>query len=500
MMVPVIISVAIVFVVILFLVITNLIYVASPNEALIFAGAKEGYRVIKGGKGILIPLLETVHRMDLTLIAIDVAVTDAYSKGGIPLDVSGVANVKVAGERPELDNAIQRFVGLNRKQIEMVAKDTLEGALRGIVATMTPEELNENKAKFESALEGEARDSLRLLGLSLDTLKVQSVSDKVDYLSAIGEKDKASLFQRARIAEAKNKGEADIQSAENKQIAEIANLDGQIRTLQAEAARRILNAKTAGTAMVAEEEGRVKALVARAKADVGVQTARIDQVRLQLEADVVAPAEAQMEASIREARGNAAKISEEGRAVAEGFKALVEQWQKTGGAAREILLLQKLDQILGTLMSSVEGVHVDRYSILANPGEKGEGGNGGRGSDFSMELMKTLENLKGGAGLDVVKGLANLTGSGSDGKAQVRVKPAREAAVSPSLARAQEASRRRAEEKGRDAAAAERQAQAEAQVRANRQKELQKARFELEPQAPARLQVKRRPVAKARRV
>lgn len=416
-MIPALLTIAVIFFLALSAIISNLIYVCSPNEALIFAGgtskdatgAAKGYRVIKGGKGVRIPLLETVHRMDLTLISIDVAVAGAYSKGGIPLNVAGVANVKVAGRSPELDNAIQRFLGLSRDQIEAVAKDTLEGALRGIVATMTPEDLNENKAAFERALESEARDSLQKIGLSLDTLKIQSVEDRVGYLSAIGEKEKAALFQRARIAEATNQGQSSIRSSENRQEAEIAKLEAEIEMTKAEGDRRVTNAVTAGDAMVAEQIGHVKAVVSRARADLDVQKARIEQIRLKLQADVVEPAKADMEARIRAARGKASKIREEGRAMAEGLKSLVKEWKAAGSAGREILLLQKLEPVLETLMSSIDGVEVNRYAVLANDSASGEGGHGGGGSG-AMALMRSLEKLNSGTGLDVVKSIGNITG------------------------------------------------------------------------------------------
>ena len=46
---------------------------------------------------------------------IEVAVQGAYSKGGIPLNVHGIANVKIAGEQPVLDNAIERFLGVDAR-------------------------------------------------------------------------------------------------------------------------------------------------------------------------------------------------------------------------------------------------------------------------------------------------------------------------------------------------------------------------------------------------
>ena len=78
--------------------------ICQPNEVLIFSGRKRrltdgsqvGYRVIQGGRGFRIPLIEKVDRLRLNTIPIDLTVTNAYSKGGIPLTVRAIANVKVA--------------------------------------------------------------------------------------------------------------------------------------------------------------------------------------------------------------------------------------------------------------------------------------------------------------------------------------------------------------------------------------------------------------------
>ena len=84
----------------------NLLYICGPNEVLIFAGGKSivggnpvGYRIVKGGMSLRRPLVERVERMDLTNMTVEVSVVGAYSKGGIPLAVQGVANLKVAGHQ-----------------------------------------------------------------------------------------------------------------------------------------------------------------------------------------------------------------------------------------------------------------------------------------------------------------------------------------------------------------------------------------------------------------
>jgi len=125
-------------------IISRIIYICPPNEVLIFSGGQRklpapddenrtvGYRIVQGGRGIRIPLIEVVDRMDLTNMIIEVTVKNAYSKGGIPLSVAGIANIKVPGEEPLLNNTLERFLGKSRDEIMKIARETLEGNLRGV--------------------------------------------------------------------------------------------------------------------------------------------------------------------------------------------------------------------------------------------------------------------------------------------------------------------------------------------------------------------------------
>src|SRR6478609_4529745 len=177
-----------------------LLRICRPNEILIFSGRKHktsdgrtvGYRVVFGGRGVRVPVVETVSQMDVSLISVPIAVQGAYSEGGIPLNVHAIANIKVSTDRRYVGNAIERFLGKDRTEIARVAKETLEGHLRGVLATMTPEELNQDRLKFSRHLEESAGPDLEKLGLELDVLKIQHVTDDGNYLESIG---------RQRIAE-----------------------------------------------------------------------------------------------------------------------------------------------------------------------------------------------------------------------------------------------------------------------------------------------------------
>ena len=95
-----------------------------------------------------------------------------------------IANLKISGNPAQVRNAFERFLGMQPQQIAAVARQTLEGVLREVVAQLTPEEVNEDRLKFARSLGDEAELDLQKLGLHLDTLKIQHVHDDRQYLEA----------------------------------------------------------------------------------------------------------------------------------------------------------------------------------------------------------------------------------------------------------------------------------------------------------------------------
>ncbi|MEL7509191.1 MAG: SPFH domain-containing protein [Cyanobacteria bacterium J06554_1] len=389
------------------LIIRNLYYICQPNEVLIFAGAQQrlgqktvGYRLVKGGSSIRKPLVEKALRMDLTNMIIELKVANAYSKGGIPLQVDGVANIKVAGEEPAIHNAIERLLGKSRKEIEKIAKETLEGNLRGVLASLTPEQVNEDKIAFAKSLLDEAEEDLEKLGLVLDTLQIQNISDNVRYLDSIGRKQQAQLQRDARIAEAKAQAASAIQTAENEKITAVRRIDRDTGIAEAEAERRIQDALTKRGAVVAEVEAEIASELVRFQSDIPVQQERIKQITEQLKADVIAPAEAECKRAIEAAKGDAAQIVEDGKAQAEGTKQLAESWRAAGDNARDIFLLQKLETLLKTLSATVPEVNVQNVTVI-------DGQTGGT----AKQAIAIMEQLKQTTGLDIANVVNNLTGN-----------------------------------------------------------------------------------------
>ena len=383
-------------------IIRNLLYLCGPNEVLIFFGRERklpngrriGYRIIKGGRGYRWPMLERVESLDLTNMTITVEVKNAFSKGGIPLTVQGVANVKIAGDEPLINSAIERFLGKDRAELIKIIKDTLEGNLRGVLAGLTPEQVNEDKLAFAHSLVEEAEADLKRMGIVLDTLKIQNVTDDVGYLDAIGRKRSAELQMRSVIAEAQAKAQAAIRDAENLQATQMRVVDTQIDIAKAAAARAIADAQTRKGALVAERRAQVAKELARAQAEIPVQEARREQMKLQLDADVLRPAAAQRSALEAKARADASVVTESGKATVNALDQFVTAWQASGGTARDVMMMEKLAGIARALSATVEGTRIDRLALMSGSADAGT---------LPKALVDAASRLKAATGFDLAQ-------------------------------------------------------------------------------------------------
>lgn len=137
-----------------------------------------GYRVVRAGRVFRVPLIERSDAMDLTPIEVDSWIRGAYTKGGVPVDVRFRARVEIARDEHLVGNAVERFLGRDHEEIGRVARETLEGALRGIAAQLTVDELREDSQKVAAYLGAEAEDDLAKLGLAMQTLHLLDVESR----------------------------------------------------------------------------------------------------------------------------------------------------------------------------------------------------------------------------------------------------------------------------------------------------------------------------------
>lgn len=420
-------------IVVIMITISRLLLICHPNEVIILSGRKRtladgsivGYRIIRGGRAIRVPLIERAARMSLETIPLELMVQNAYSKGGIPLKVEAIANVKIDSTEPTFGNAVERFLAKSQGEIHEIAKDTLEGNLRGVLATLTPEEVNEDRLKFAESLISEADMDLKQLGLQLDTLKIQNVSDEAGYLDSIGRRKTAEVLSAARTAEAVRAAEAEESEATSKQRAEVAKAKAEQeiqsaridrdRTVQVTQARaqqevetentnlRIKKAELEKAAIIKEKEAEVAGEIARVQYEQHMEEERIVLQQKRLMADVIEPARAKREAMELEARGEAASILENGNANIAVLVRMIETWKTAEGQGEKIFLMNMLPDIIAHLSETVANVQIDKLSIIDGGGD-GKSGTARAVTQLPSAVISMAEMIGNATGVDILGG------------------------------------------------------------------------------------------------
>jgi flotillin len=382
------------------------LYICPPSQILVFSGRKHkladgstvGFKVLHGGRGFRWPVLEQVSRMDVRLYGVEVSVQNAFSKGGIPLTVHAIANVKIATDPKHVHQAVERFLNAPPQQIVLVAQQTLEGVLREVLSQLTPEEVNQDRLKFAESLVNNAKDDFDKLGLELDVLKVQHVSDDQKYLQNLGRAQIAAMLRDAQNAENLAEQRVREEQAKARQRAESAQQQAEATILQKRNGFRAEIAKLEAEAQSIENEAQVAAETARATAEQELQGLRAELAKLALQVETVLPAEAAAQASAARARGDAAPVIENGKATAEAIRMLVDEWSAAGPQARDIYLLQQLDSVVAAAVARVSSLAVQDLEIV-------DGGDaeslGAVASAFSLSVSRVLEETGHAMGIDV---------------------------------------------------------------------------------------------------
>ena len=313
----------------------------SPNAVAVLSGRKRklpdgrivGYRMVRGGAALRIPLLEKVEYLHLNVMTIPLEIKRAYTLKGVPVSVKAVANVKIRGDDSSLQAAAERFLGMTHEVVQKVIFQTLEGHLRSILGTLTVEEVNSDRQSFAQKLTTEAALDLEKMGIGVDVLTIQEISDEEGYLDALGKRRTAEVKRDATIGEAEAHRDAKIKSSQALQEGEkakfqadaeiaLSSRDFMIRQAQYQAEIETQNARaqqagplseaTARQGVVAEE---VRVEKSRTQEMIAVQEQEVLRRQKELEATVIKPAEADRQAAVTraEAAKQSAILEAEGR-------------------------------------------------------------------------------------------------------------------------------------------------------------------------------------------
>lgn len=291
-----------------------------PNQVAVFTGRGKP-KVVRGGARFRVPGLERVDIMSLEPFELNLRLSNALSEDGVPVNVEAKGMVRIGTADEDVQTAVQRFLTSELTDLKRQINEILEGSLRGIVATMTVENLNSNREALSLSVINEAGEALKKIGMEVDVLKIAAITDDNGYLHSLGKRRIAEVKRDAEIGTAQAERDSQIQSAKARQEGSVAQAEADTAIAAAEQQRDVkvaqLRAQTEAENAKANQAGPLaealakkgvgianeEAEAARVQARVEVERQRAEQAKAALQADVIEPAEAEQKADIARAEG-----------------------------------------------------------------------------------------------------------------------------------------------------------------------------------------------------
>ncbi|MGC2406038.1 MAG: SPFH domain-containing protein [Candidatus Cybelea sp.] len=194
-------------VIVLLAIVRSMWRVAEPNQALVISGLRSGpsdemgFKIVCGAGTLVIPGLQRVRTLDLSLHEAPLAV-DCVTQQGIKVQIQGVVIYKVGDDRASISNAARRFLDARPEDMGRNIQNLFDGHLRSIIGGITMEDLIRDREK----LTGETRDAagidMQKLGLIIDSLQIKDIVDPSHYIDSLAAPHVAEVQKNARIAQA----------------------------------------------------------------------------------------------------------------------------------------------------------------------------------------------------------------------------------------------------------------------------------------------------------
>merc|ERR1711892_699230 len=282
---------------------------------------------------------------------------------GVPLTVTGVAQVKIMKNPELLHTASEQFLGKKEHEIKSTVLQTLEGHLRAILGTLTVEEVYKDRDQFASLVREVAAPDVGRMGIEILSFTIKDVHDNVTYLQSLGKAQTAAVKRDAEIGVAQANRDAGIREAECEKAAmdvkystdtkiednsrgfklQKANFDSEVNTAKAEAqlAYELQAAKI--QQRIRNEEIQIQVVERRKQIEIEEQ--EIKRKEKELIATVKLPAEAEAYKVQTVAEGMRTKTVEAARADGESMRMKASVYKQYGDAATMSLVLEALPQI-----------------------------------------------------------------------------------------------------------------------------------------------------------
>jgi flotillin len=423
-------------------------YKRCPSDKILVIYGKVGRgqssNCIHGGGALVLPLIQDYRYMSLTPMTIPIPLQNALSLQNIRINVPSTFTVGISTDPGIMNNAAERLLNLSGPEIESMAREIIFGQLRLTVASLTIEQINQDRESFLASIRKNVEPELNKIGLYLINVNITDITDESTYIASIGKKAAAEAINKAKVDVAEQEKIGSVGEAEairEKEIRVAENVaQAEKGKKAAEADRRVYVQGQEATAVKGENEAQANIAdynaslakrqasalqvgeVAKREAEVEIQKAQYKAEQERLNAEEIVrkeidkrkieiAAEAEAQKLRKEAQGEAdavlAKYKAEAEGVrkvldakAEGYRALVESCRGDAKSAATLLLVEKIENLVAYQVEAIKNLKIDKITVWDSGGGDGKGSTAGFVSNL-IKSLPPLHELAGMAGVEL---------------------------------------------------------------------------------------------------
>jgi len=383
--------------------------IVGGNQLGIVSGVKNdrGFSTISGGRVFVVPIIHRFSTIDLTPHTIEVMVDSAIAAGVVPLNVKATVSFAIASNEAGRNRAVTRIMGLANAPavLQTTASSIIEGHLRDAIASMTPEQVMQDKDTLVARMINVCKTDLENIGLEITTMNIADVDDH--RLAGVQEPDLyIALLKRIQTANAltqarQAKATADAASAEAREQrradVEVRSLENALENLVAQTRVKVAaeNQKKA-VGMEKARQG-ASAQVAGLKAQTEAERQRIEMLRAKFTADVLTPAQAAGQQKVLQAQAQAATILGKGQAELDQIRATLDIMKKGAAQGTDAYLIDNFEKLITPFAETLDLFPVGRLSIITGAEGRHEPISAVHPHAVELEKNKLLEGALGEA-------------------------------------------------------------------------------------------------------
>ena len=433
---------------------------ASDEILVVFGRVRGGKasRCIHGGATMVWPLIQDFKKMSLVPMTIPIALTNALSLQNIRIHVPSTFTVAISTDPVIMVNAAERLLHLNQTEIEDMASEIIFGQMRLTVASLTIEQINQDRDNFLDMISRNVGHELHKLGLSLINVNITDITDDSEYIESIGKKAAATAVNAAKADVARANKDGEIGKADADREREVRVSEAEAQSEKGQKAARVdqriyvqsqealaIEGENSSKAEIAnhnaglaekEADAMRRSEIAQRTAEMEIQKAQylLEQERLRADeivkeeiakTQIEIASEAEAERLRRIASGEADAILAIYNAEAEGQQAVLEAkavgYSKlvasAGGdakAAATLLMVEKIESMVSAQVEAVKNLKIDKITVW----DSGNGADGkGATANFVSSLVQTLppiHDVAKMAGVELPEYLGTMTEDGSE--------------------------------------------------------------------------------------